>query len=254
MRLGFAIPAHNEEQFLPATLAAIADAARGLDHVVVVADDASTDGTALVAQGAGAEVVPIRARQISAARNAAGRRALERGADVLLFVDADTRITPESLREALDLIESGCVGGGGTFVFDGPVPLYARVLLTLFQGLMHISRLSGGAFIFCTREAFLKAGGWDQTLFASEEIAFASALKKHGRFRIVRSPVVTSGRKLREFTAGEVLGVCLLAALSGGRTLRSRDRLGVWYGERARRNGPAPAHLPSSSDSSASAL
>jgi len=47
--ISFCIPAHNEEQLLSGTLAAINNAARelSLDFEIVVADDGSTDGTAM---------------------------------------------------------------------------------------------------------------------------------------------------------------------------------------------------------------
>ncbi|MBA2507065.1 MAG: glycosyltransferase, partial [Thermoleophilaceae bacterium] len=48
------VTAHNEEDRLPDTLAALADAFPGAR--VVVADDASTDGTAHAALQAGAEL------------------------------------------------------------------------------------------------------------------------------------------------------------------------------------------------------
>src|SRR6266705_543403 len=100
--LSFIVPAFNEELELPATIAAIRDAAQdrpasaeptaGRQYEIIVVDDASTDATARVARDAGAQVVPISRRQIAAARNAGARVA--RG-DVLFFVDADTCIDRE---------------------------------------------------------------------------------------------------------------------------------------------------------------
>ena len=72
MLISFVIPAHDEEHLLPRTLDAIHATARelGLEYEIVVADDASTDRTAALAQERGARVVSIARRQISAARNA----------------------------------------------------------------------------------------------------------------------------------------------------------------------------------------
>jgi GT2 family glycosyltransferase len=93
-------------------------------------------------------------------------------------------------------------------------------------------RLAAGCFIFCSRAAFEAAGGFDETLFATEEIALSRALKRQGRFVILRVPVVTSGRKLRSHSAREILGL-FGAALRGGRaSLRTRRHLGLWYGGR----------------------
>jgi hypothetical protein len=75
-------------------------------------------------------------------------------------------------------------------------------------------------------------GGFDETLFATEEIALSRALKRQGRFVILRVPVVTSGRKLRSHSAGEILGLFGVALRGGRASLRTRRHLGLWYGRR----------------------
>lgn len=227
--ISFCIPAHNEEDCLPGTLAAIRLAAQGLYHEIVVADDASTDRTATIAREVGAVVVTIDRRQIAASRNAAARAS--RG-DVLFFVDADTRATPGAVTEALAAIRAGAVGGGGPVTFDGEIPRYAKILLPTILFLFRLAKLSGGAFMFCTRDAFEKSGGWDETFFAGEEIEFAKALKQHGPFVVVRTPVVTSGRKLRTCAPGQLLGVCWRMFRTLGKAAKTRDGLDVWYAPR----------------------
>lgn len=237
--VSFCIPAHNEARHLPATIAAIHRAAAGLEYEIVVADDASSDGTADVARADGAAVVSIDRRQIAAARNAAAAQA--RGG-FLIFVDADTCVTEAAVRQAIAAMSAGAAGGGGPVVFDGRVPLYARVAMPLLMWFFRVLKYTGGAYLFCTREAFEAAGRWDETLFASEEIALAKELKKIGRFEIVRDPVVTSGRKLRTHGARELLGAAWGAIRSRGESLRQREGLEVWYGPR--REDPHPPADP----------
>src|SRR5262245_29954445 len=151
--ISFCIPAHDEEQLLPGTVVAIHDAARALslDFEIVVADDASTDGTADAAVAAGARVIRIERRLISAARNAAAQAA--RG-DVIIFVDADTRVHAAAVRQAIELLQSGCVGGGALVRFDGRVPAWANVMLECISLTYRLVSFSFGSFIFCTRDAF----------------------------------------------------------------------------------------------------
>lgn len=229
--VSFIVPAHNEEPLLPATLAAIhaAAAACGIEYEIIVADDASTDRTAHIAAEAGARVVAVQHRQISATRNS-GARAASGG--VLVFVDADTLINPEVLLRAVQAVAQGAVGGGATVRFDGQVPLYAKVVLPLMTMLMRRTRLAAGCFVFCTRPAFEAVGGFDERLFGAEEIALSVALKKIGTFVILREAVLTSGRKLRTYSGFEVLGIMLRAALSGGKMLQRRDQMGLWYDPR----------------------
>ena len=67
---GVVVPAHNEEELLPACLAALREAAgvAGVPVRLLVVADACTDATAAVAAAGGAEVIRIRARNVGAAR------------------------------------------------------------------------------------------------------------------------------------------------------------------------------------------
>jgi len=234
--VSFVVPAHNEERLLPATLHAIhQDAAQcQIECEIVVVDDASTDRTAQVAAESGARVVSVAHRKISATRNSGARVA--RG-DLLVFVDADTLINPEVLRRAIGTVASGAVGGGASVQFDGRVPLYARVLVPALTATMRSMRLAAGCFVFCTKAAFEKAGGFDETLFGAEEIALRVALRTIGRFVVLREHVLTSGRKLRTYSGFEVLGIMLRGVASGGAMVKHRDQMGLWYAPR--RKDPA---------------
>ena len=116
MFISIAIPAFNEAKYLPKTISAARCANRVFDAAgwgseIVVCDNNSTDDTAGVAKAAGVRVVFEPFNQIAASRNAAGRAA--RG-EWLVFVDADTQVSPELFREMMREIVSGdCIGGGG---------------------------------------------------------------------------------------------------------------------------------------------
>lgn len=179
--ISFIIPAHNEEWFLPKTLAAIHSTARHLNlpYEIVVVDDASTDGTSEIARQMGARVISVAHRQIAATRNSGAQAAQ---GEHLFFVDADTRVTTEAVSSALQQMEKGIVGGGALTYFEDAVPLYARLLVAWISFFMRIASLSGGAFMFCTRRAFEAIGGFNESLYGAEDAAMSAALKKEGRF------------------------------------------------------------------------
>ena len=231
MVISFIVPAYNEERLLGATLDAIHAAARacGEPHEVIVVDDASSDRTAEVAAAHGAGVVHGRCRQIAATRNAGARAA--RG-DWLVFVDADTLIDATVLREAFDALRRGVVGGGAPVRFDGRVPAYARVLLVLLVWSFRLQRLAAGCFLFCTRAAFEAVGGWDEAYFGAEEVVLSRALKRQGRFVVLRAGVLTSGRKLRAYSGRELFSALWQVARRGRRGVQQREGLDLWYGER----------------------
>jgi glycosyltransferase involved in cell wall biosynthesis len=227
--LSFIVPAYNEELELPSTLSAIRAAAdaNSEPYEIIVANDGSTDTTATVAATGGARVVTINRRQIAAARNAGAREA--RG-DILFFVDADTRISSAHITGAQGALAAGCAGGGARVNTDGVIPLWGRIFVRVFSAFYFTAaNLGAGAFLFTTRENFDRAGGFDEQLFAGEEVYFSQALKKLGRFRVLAHPVVTSGRKLRMNSARRILGLSVGIVLRGKRGVRSRDRLDLWY-------------------------
>jgi len=224
--ISFVIPAHNEAELIGRTLAAMHESIRavGEPYEVIVADDASLDGTGVIAQQRGARVVAVNFRQIAAARNAGARVAT---GDLLFFVDADTMVTAPAVRAAVGALRGGAVGGGSAVRFDGPVPLYAAILeRVVLPVLLPLLKMAPGCFLFCTRQAYLAAGGFDERLFWSEEVAFAKRLKRQGRFIILREFVVTSGRKVRAHSALGLLRVGAQLALG------QRAGLDYWYGPR----------------------
>jgi glycosyltransferase involved in cell wall biosynthesis len=235
--LSFIIPAHNEEKLLARTLESIQNAARsGDDHArpfeIIVADDASTDATRRVAEQAGARVISINRRHIAAARNAGAAAA--RG-NVFIFVDADTTITAEVYRATLAALDNGADGGGSTVEFDPPVPLYARLMLPLAMWVNRTFHMAAGCYVYATRDAFTAVGGFDEALFAAEETTFSRAMKKVGRFHVVDASVMTSGRKLRAYSARTIFGTVLklvVMALLQRRAFSNRKHFDLWYAPR----------------------
>jgi glycosyltransferase involved in cell wall biosynthesis len=229
--ISFIVPAYNEEELLGATLHALhaAAAAVGEGYEIVVADDASRDATASIARCCGARVIEVEHRQIAATRNAGARAA---NGDRFIFVDADTVVSAEVVRAALQALDEGAVGGGGAVRFDGRIPRWAEIALPAFVWAFRISGMAAGCFLFCTKPAFEAVGGFDETLYAAEEIFMSRALKRQGRFVVLEQAVVTSGRKLRAYTAGELLRMAAPLAWRGWGAVRSRDGLELWYERR----------------------
>jgi glycosyltransferase involved in cell wall biosynthesis len=229
--ISFIVPAYNEERLLGATLKAINTVAQALEEPceVIVVDDGSTDRTADIGREHGAQVVAVTHRQIAATRNAGARAA--RG-DVFIFVDADTLVHETLVVLALQALRRGAVGGGAMVRFDGAMPLYARVMVPLVVKLLQVSRMAAGCFFFCTRTAFDAVGGFDERYFAAEELGLSQALKRQGKFVILREPVLSSGRKLRTHSPREMLALMSRLTKGGLNAVRQRQGLDLWYAQR----------------------
>jgi glycosyltransferase involved in cell wall biosynthesis len=226
--ISFIVPAYNEEAELSSTLAAIraAVAGAGQPYEIVVVDDASTDATPEIAGQIGARVVSIHRRQIAAARNA-GVRAAQ--GEYLFFVDADTRISQAHVVEGIAALEAGYAGGSARAMMNGFIPLWGRIFVRVFCALYFGLNLGAGAFLFTTRRNFDATGGFDEQYFIGEEVFFSLALKRLGRFKVLREPILTSGRKLRIYSARQILTNSFTVILGGPRVARSRAKLPLWY-------------------------
>ena len=100
MRVSVVIPAYESASSLGECLGALLGG--GADEIIVV-DDASTDGTGEVASGFGVRVV--RLERNSGAGAARNRGAREATGDVLLFVDSDVVVAPDTVARVTRTLE-----------------------------------------------------------------------------------------------------------------------------------------------------
>jgi glycosyltransferase involved in cell wall biosynthesis len=229
--ISFIVPAYDEEELLGATLDALHAAGKALNepYELLVADDASTDGTAAIAEAHGARVVRAVHRQIAANRNSGARAAL---GEMFIFVDADTLVSAGVVRAAVDAMREGAVGGGASVQFDLDVPRYAKLLMPILAWFYRAAGLAAGCFLFATRDAFAAVGGFDEAFFGAEEIVISRALRNHGRFVVLKEAVTTSGRKLRTHSSIEMVKILVRLALRGTRAVKQREGMELWYAAR----------------------
>ena len=204
------IPAHNEENYIGECLESIKLAEQEVsgNHVqIIVAANRCTDKTAEIARKFGAQVIDNQDKCISMIRNA-GVRAAE--GDIIVTIDADSRMTKGSLKEIAEMLESGKYVGGGTRskferVSLGILCSGAYVAVNLIPIMWkHKAALSGGMF-WCYKRDFEKIGGFDESLVSLEDMDFAARLNKLGVSRgqkygtLKKSYILTSSRKFDEF-------------------------------------------------------
>jgi glycosyltransferase involved in cell wall biosynthesis len=229
--ISFIVPAYDEEILLAATLDALHAAGKALNepYELVVADDASTDRTASIAERHGARVVRVAHRQIAATRNSGARAAM---GELFIFVDADTIVSEAVVRAAVDAMRGGAVGGGACVEFERGVPWYAKLLMPVLAWFYRAAGLAAGCFVFCSRDAFVRVGGFDEAFFGAEEVVLSRALRDCGRFVVLKEAVTTSGRKLRTHSGVEVFKILARLALRGSQAVKQREGMELWYAER----------------------
>lgn len=237
MHLSIIIPAFNEERLIERCLSSVStalsvNARPNFNSEVIVVDNNSTDATAALARQAGAQVVFEPINQIGRARNAGAAVA---AGDWLLFVDADSILSPELLADILRLIEEGkSVGCGSTVKMEG-LPWWASAVVRLWTGTSMLFRWAAGALVVCRADAFRDVGGFNQELYAADEIDLSKLLKKWGRKRgldfviLTRHPLETSARKVELYSGPEMAAQMLRLLLHPRKALQDRKQLSVWY-------------------------
>ncbi len=203
MKISVIIPARDEEAYLTACLAAVAAAAvhAGVAVETVVVLNRCTDRTEELARAHGAVVVCEDEPNLSQIRNAGAAAA---SGEILVTVDADSRLHPLSLREIVRKLGSGRYVGGGSAVLPERVSL--GIIVTMCCVLPRLIRhgVSYGSF-WTTRENFAAIGGFDPAFITIEDVDFARRLRALGRQRglafgtLWRTPLVTSCRKFDTF-------------------------------------------------------
>src|SRR6266571_2420691 len=225
MKISVIVPAFNEAKLIAATLRSIraAFASLGWDRELIVCDNNSTDGTADLARAEGATLVFEPVNQIARARN---RGAAAATGQWFLFIDADSRASRELFAAVAEQIQSGrCGGGGSTIKLDEP-HFWLNLFTAGWNLLSCLTKWAAGSFIFCEAAAFRQVGGFNLALFAGEELDLSRRLKKLARQRRLRfvilrqAPLVTSARKARLYTFGELLPIFLRATFTPKRFMQ----------------------------------
>jgi glycosyltransferase involved in cell wall biosynthesis len=233
LKISVIVPAFNEERLLASSLKAIIEACRVFESTeLIVCDNNSTDRTAEIARAAGARVVFEPVNQISRARNAGAAAA---SGDWLVFVDADSFPSRELFTDMADAIRTGNVLAGGSTVAFVNAELAPKLIVALWNVTSRITQWAAGSFVFCETAAFRELGGFSDALYAAEEIDLSRRLKRLARRRgrrlviLHRHPLLTSDRKARLYSWGEMALFTLKTITGRGRTLRSRNECYSWY-------------------------
>jgi glycosyltransferase involved in cell wall biosynthesis len=204
-RVGVVIPAHNEEELLPACLDAVRDAVAVVDRPVdvVVALDRCTDRSrAVVHDRPWATAVEINVGNVGRARAAGASAVLDRAASTsaeriwLATTDADSLVPVDWLAGQCALADEGWEVVLGTVRvldwLDHPAETSRRWAAGYqpVEGHPHVH----GANLGCSASAYLDAGGWPPVA-TNEDVALVQALSHRRLIRTATLPVTTSSRR-----------------------------------------------------------
>ncbi len=188
--ISIVMPVLNEEKNIEGTLRSLSRLPGDFEFIVV--DGGSTDKTRKIA-GKYATVMASdrgRAKQM----NAGARRA--RG-DVLLFLHADCRLSPDALSKIeISMHDKKIVGGALKFHLDDEARPFK--LISFFSNLR--ARLSkiylGDHGLYVRKSAFDKVGGFNE-IELMEDVDLCKKLKKEGKLVQANAKIISSSRRLK---------------------------------------------------------
>jgi glycosyltransferase involved in cell wall biosynthesis len=213
MKVSIVIPTLNEENYVGRVLSDIDTQIRKA-HEVIVVDGKSEDATASVVERFPGVDLLIGAPPVANQRNLGGRKA---SGDILIFLDADVRLSETFLEGFLERIEQRNL--------DIACPLYMPYRSTLliktihayinvvFVVLQKALPYGAGHCIAVKREIFQQSPGFDSNLKIGEDVALVRKLSKGHRFGIVATQLFVSDRRYKEEGVPRMLMKILLLSI-----------------------------------------
>jgi rSAM/selenodomain-associated transferase 2 len=206
-KLSIVVPILDEEAVLPSLINKLKDCqgSAGFPIECVFVDGGSSDRSTALCEAADFPVV----------RSERGRGqqlhegALQSQGDILLFLHADSHVTPKHCQLAVQSVQdNGLMAGGFRLRFDDKHPILKLAEWINLIRFRFTRVLYGDHGVFIRRDKYQAVGGFPaQALF--EDIEFSKRLKKLGRVVMLSQPLQTSARRFR---AGGVLRTYLLMA------------------------------------------
>ena len=202
MKISVVVPAHNEEKYIRDCIASIRHAEEHISTPVelIVCLNRCSDRTEEIARDLGAIIAREEAKNIAKIRNAGARAA--RG-DIIVTIDADSRMSSKMLSEIERLILTRKYIGGGTIIRAERLSagIIASGLMVLLFAMAYGLRSAG--LFWCLKQDFDAIGGFDESKITVEDLDFANRLAALGRTKglkygtVRRAHIVTFVPKVR---------------------------------------------------------
>lgn len=188
-KLSIVIITLNEEERLPLLLEDLA-AQSWADFEIIHVDSNSDDSTVALSQAAQTrfshyQIIAMEKRGVSLGRN---QGALHATAERLLFLDADTRLGPNFLKDAITELEKGDLDAGVVCMSAEGLALRYRMGFALFNaGIKFTSKFfptAIGACMFSTAALHKSIDGFDESLSLCEDCNYALKAYRHDRRKV----------------------------------------------------------------------
>jgi rSAM/selenodomain-associated transferase 2 len=188
LKVSVVIPTYNESTVLAETLTRLK---QHHPFETIIGDGGSEDDTADIARHH--EVTVVQSRRGRAAQMNAGAEAAK--GDLLLFLHADSYISPKGYQKMIETMANGpYLGGAFSLQIDSPLPAFKRIARWANWRSRYLNLVYGDQGIFVQREIFNDLKGFSP-LPICEDLDFFRRLKKRGPVVLLKENAFTSPRR-----------------------------------------------------------
>ncbi|MBP7654331.1 glycosyltransferase, partial [Candidatus Dependentiae bacterium] len=167
---------------------------------VILSDNNSLDKTSSIAEKYVDKIIKNDKNSIAGVRNSGVSVS---SGEILVFIDADSQMHKNSLLKIYELfvktdIKAGCV----KILTDEKLNFILNSIVVIVNFCFKIMN-SGGGMYYCLKKDFDAINGFNENLYAAEDLDFANRIKKlmkQKKCRFVNLsdiPIITSARKVR---------------------------------------------------------
>ncbi len=172
------------------------------DYEIIVKDGESRDETVGIAAKFADRVVSCRDLSVADARNQGAKYA---NGDILVFVDADTVLPPDTIERFSRLVSREEIIGGSCRKIPGSRSILDRLMYEFVNISTFLCSIfsAGGAHGNCMlirKDVFRRVGGFNPKIIVAEEQDLVRRAKKFGRFVfLLEASVIEHPRRLRRW-------------------------------------------------------
>jgi cellulose synthase/poly-beta-1,6-N-acetylglucosamine synthase-like glycosyltransferase len=199
MKLSIVMPTLNEEKYISYLLTSIKKQEYN-DYEIIVSDGNSEDNTVKIAKNNNCKVVISKKRHPSHHRNQGAKIA---NGELLLFLDADTKLPQMFLKNVVNEFENRHLFGGGFYIKIEKRMIKYLILTKILNGIFKISQnihpSNIGIAIIVKKEIHDKIKGFDEGVYIGEDYDYSKKIFKKGKFRMLNSTYIKySPRRLEK--------------------------------------------------------
>lgn len=197
MKVSIIVPAKNEEKYIENTLISIKNQSYKEIETIVV-PNGCTDKTEEIAKKYADKVISLSDSSPNKSRNAGAKNC---SGNLLVFLDADTRLAKDAIATLVNIIEKKKKTTNKLFIGTlKTLPDERSTKAIVFSFIKNTARLfrASSPVIFCERDLFENVNGFDETLQVGkhDDGEFVRRASKLGKFRCInKSYALTSMRR-----------------------------------------------------------